>query len=133
MRFSKTTISVLTFVCGVFGAAVAAHAQHGTVQSHEKISDSVHPADIHPDARVPLTQRHDPIQRPSGRQFHEDAVERGATVPMGKKIDILPDLQFFGAPYLAKLPECGDDAGRRRQQDTSNNQRRQAPVCRQPL
>ena len=52
---------------------------------------------------------------------------------MGKKIDILPDLQFFGAPYLAKLPEGGDNVGRRREQDTSNNQRRVEPACGQPL
>ena len=38
MHCSRMTISVFAFVCGVFGAAVAAHAQPGTVLSHQKIS-----------------------------------------------------------------------------------------------
>ena len=40
MRFSKTTINVLAFVCGGFVATVAAQAQPGTVLSHQKISDT---------------------------------------------------------------------------------------------
>ncbi len=40
MCISKTTISVLAFVCGGFMAIPVAHAQPGTVLSHEKISDS---------------------------------------------------------------------------------------------
>jgi len=40
MCLSKTTVNVFAFACGVIVAAAAAHAQPGTVQSHQKISDT---------------------------------------------------------------------------------------------